>query len=172
MKKNCQILSIAVKNPGKIKSGMITNYGLASITKDYLGESNETMWDGIWFTGKRGAISENILSPHHLYVLSKENIHPNEWYVLDGELHQMKRGFPVIQPPGALKVMATTDTSLEDVPLIQRSFIKRYFKRLNRGQTVDFLSVDVEYWDEDMIFSMLHCDTKLKNGFAMVDFKK
>ena len=171
MKKDCPILSIAVKNPGKIKSGMITNRGLVSTPREYAGYLNGVMWNGVWFNGHEGSISETKLIPHHLYVLSKENIHGDEWYVLDGELHQMKRGFPVIQPPGALKIMATTNTSLEDVPLIQRSFVKRYFKRLYYGKTIDVLSVEVEYWDDDMISTMLHCDAKLENGFAMVDFK-
>lgn len=172
MKKNCPILSIAVKNPGKIKSGMITNWGLVTTPRDYAGELNKMMWDGIWFNGHEGSISETKLIPHHLYVISKENIHGGEWYVQDDELKQMPNTFPIKQPEGAWKVMATTNTTLEDVPLIQRSFVKRYYNRLNKRRDIDMVVVEVEYWDEDMVAGMLHCDAKLENGFAMIDFKK
>lgn len=171
MKIKCTISSLEAKNT-LLKPYMPTNNGLTTGIREYAGTLNGNMWDGIWTEFHDGTFSETKLKPHHLYLIGDEkvNIHDNEWY-LDGEqILQRKNSFTVPISKTARKIMASTNEYI-GVPIIGIDFLKEYFTKRYHNQRVDKVLLEVEFWDEDHISSLLHCDAKNEFGFAVITFE-
>lgn len=97
----------------------------------------------LWWSGhklySRGPEDPSRGELYHLYVLSNEMIHENEWYVSNNVLFMADSIFDNGNNPNQnkdnKKVIASTD--LECLPKIQKSFIEKYCILSNSNEAIN-----------------------------------
>jgi hypothetical protein len=81
----------------------------------------------------------------HLYILSNDEIKEGDWNYdrTTKQIYKAKRNYKPTEDPQWLKVLATTDTSLE-LPQIPTTFIQQSIDAYNNGNVIEKCFVEVE----------------------------
>lgn len=114
--------------------------------------------DHLEYCFKEGIPQENWIKPHHLYILSEEDIKENDWYCVGMKTSEygivrcdskrlenlLKNERDIFDKQEYFKVIATTDSSLLNLPKPTEGFIKKFVEKYNKKEPITDIFVEFE----------------------------